>query len=175
MKKLLFFFALCLITSCNTTVQEPLADVPAGYLSTADGKSDAFDGDPANLDIIDKYLEAHNNKDLEAIFNIEADSTKQFGQFFVYGPRGEYLKGRETHKEFLSPWFEAANPNWNTYFSYSMKVDGQVGEWVINGHVLTQNVEGEEVKSYDVADFYIEDGKVGGFWVYTRAAVQPEE
>ena len=56
-----------------------------------------------------------------------------------------------------------------------MKVDGQVGEWVINGHVLTQNVEGEEVKSYDVADFYIEDGKVGGFWVYTRAAVQPEE
>ena len=68
-----------------------------------------------------------------------------------------------------------ADPKWNTYFSYSMKVDGQVGEWVINGHVLTQNVEGEEVKSYDVADFYIEDGKIGGFWVYTRAAVQAEE
>ena len=55
-----------------------------------------------------------------------------------------------------------------------MKVDGQVGEWVITGHTLTQNVEGEEVTTYDVADFYIEDGKVGGFWVYSRASAPAE-
>ena len=175
MKKLIFFFALCLTTSCNTTPTATETNVPAGYLATEDGKTNAFDGDPANLEIIEKYLEAHNNKDLEGIYNIEADSTKQFGQFFVYGPRGEYLKGRDTHRDFLAPWFETANPNWDIFFSYSMKVDGQVGEWVINGHVLTQNIGGNEVKSYDVADFYIEDGKVGGFWVYTRADVPAVE
>ena len=126
------------------------------------------------MDIIDKYIDAHNSKDLEAIFNMEADSTKQFGQFFVYGPRGEFLQTRETHKDFLAGWFESNDPKWNTFFSYSMKVDGQVGEWVITGHSLTQNVDGNEITSYDIADFYIEDGKIGGFWVYTRAEVPQE-
>ena len=93
---------------------------------------------------------------------------------FRSGPRGEFLQSRETHKEFLEGWFDSNNPQWNTFFSYTMKVDGQVGEWVITGHTLTQNIEGEEVTTYDVADFYIEDGKVGGFWVYSRASVPAE-
>ena len=49
-----------------------------------------------------------------------------------------------------------------------MKVDGQVGEWVISGHTLTRSVEGNEVSTYDIADVYIEDGKIGAFWIYQR-------
>ena len=51
-----------------------------------------------------------------------------------------------------------------------MKVDGQVGEWVISGHTLTTTVDGEEKTVYDIADVYIEDGKIGAFWIYTRAS-----
>lgn len=175
MKNYLLLLLIAVFTfSCETAAPECDDNPAAGYLATADGKTDARDADPANLDIIDKYLEAHNAADVEAIFEMEADSTKQFGQFFVYGPRGEFLQSRETHKEFLEGWFDSNNPQWNTFFSYTMKVDGQVGEWVITGHTLTQNVEGEEVTTYDVADFYIEDGKVGGFWVYSRASTPAE-
>jgi hypothetical protein len=175
MKNYLLLLLIAVFTfSCETATPECDDNPAAGYLATADGKTDARDADPANLDIIDKYLDAHNAADVEAIFEMEADSTKQFGQFFVYGPRGEVLQSRETHKEFLEGWFDSNNPKWNTFFSYTMKVDGQVGEWVITGHTLTQNVEGEEVTTYDVADFYIEDGKVGGFWVYSRASTPAE-
>ena len=51
-----------------------------------------------------------------------------------------------------------------------MKVDGQVGEWVISGHTITKTVDGEEIMTYDVADVYIEDGKIGAFWIYSRAS-----
>ena len=81
----------------------------------------------------------------------------------------------DNHIERLSGWFDAENPKWNTYFSYTMKVDGQVGEWVISGHTLTTNVDGEEKTTYDLADVYIEDGKIGAFWIYSRAAVPSAE
>jgi hypothetical protein len=68
-------------------------------------------------------------------------------------------------------WFDVENPKWNTYFSYSMKVDGQQGEWVISGAQVKKTVDGQEVTSYDIADVYILDGKIGAFWVYTRAEV----
>jgi hypothetical protein len=55
-----------------------------------------------------------------------------------------------------------------------MKLDGQNGEWVISGAEVKKTVDGNEVTTYDVADVYIEDGKIGAFWVYTRAAVPTE-
>ena len=52
---------------------------------------------------------------------------------------------------------------------------GKVAEtWLESGRKVVENVDGNEVTSYDIADFYIEDGKIGGFWVYTRAEVPQE-
>ena len=49
------------------------------------------------------------------------------------------------------------------------------GEWVITGSQLKKNVEGDEVITWDIADVYIEEGKIGAFWVWTRAdAVQDQ-
>ena len=48
-----------------------------------------------------------------------------------------------------------------------MKLDGQNGEWVISGAEVKKTVDGNEVTTYDVADVYIEDGKIGAFW-YTQ-------
>ena len=97
------------------------------------------------------------------------DSTQQMGSFKVIGPNGQVIEGTDTHIEFLKGWFEAENPSWNTYFSYTMKLENQPGEWVISGSQVKKTVDGEEVTSYDVADVYIEEGKIGAFWVYTRA------
>jgi hypothetical protein len=56
-----------------------------------------------------------------------------------------------------------------------MKVDGQIGEWVISGASVTTTLDGEEKTKYNLADVYIEDGKIGAFWIYSRAAVLSEE
>ena len=48
-------------------------------------------------------------------------------------------------------------------------MEGQPGEWVITGSQVKKNVGGEEVVTWDIADVYIEDGKIGAFWVWTRA------
>ena len=101
------------------------------------------------------------------------DST-QMGEFRILAPNGQVIRGSDTQIEFLKGWFEAENPTWRTYFSYTMKLDGQNGEWVISGAEVKKTVDGNEVTTYDVADVYIEDGKIGAFWVYTRAAVPTE-
>lgn len=176
MKKLLFFFALCILASCNNTVDQKLEiNTPAGFLANADGKTNAYDGDPSNLDVWDKYIDAHNNRDLVVIREMNADSTEQFGAFKIYDAKGGVVNSPSDHIERLSGWFDAENPKWDTFFSYTMKVDGQVGEWVISGHKLTTNIDGKEKTTYDLADVYIEDGKIGAFWIYTRDSVPTSE
>lgn len=175
MKKYILILLLVVFTySCETTSTAPLDNPAAGYLATADGRSDARDADPANLDLWDNYIEAHNNQNLDVIREMNADSTQQFGGFRIFDAQGGVVEGVDAHVERLSGWFQAENPKWNTFFSYTMKVDGQVGEWVISGHVLTRNVNGTEVSTYDIVDAYIEDGKIGAFWVYQRESVPQE-
>ena len=92
-------------------------------------------------------------RDIETINQMSADSTKQFGVFKIYGPDGSVVPNKNAHKELLSSWFEAENPTWRTYFSYTMKLDGQNGEWVISGAEVKKTVDGNEVTTYDVARY----------------------
>ena len=171
----LFTFISLLMFSCEVPgksekpVPEKDAERSPGFLRTADSQINADDANPENLDLWDKYIEAHNNRDLDAIASMNIDSTQQMGSFKIIGPDGSLIDGTDTHIEFLKGWFEAENPTWNTFFSYTMKVENQPGEWVISGAQVKKTVNGEEVTSYDVIDAYIEEGKIGAFWVYTRA------
>lgn len=167
MKNIVIIMLACIaITSCQPTTTAPAA--APGYLNAGGERVNVYDGDPANLTLVDAYLDAHNAKDLEAIAAMNIDSTEMLGAFKVVDAQGNLIEGVDGHKNALAAWFEAENPQWNTYFAYSMKVDGQPGEWVITGHKLTRTVDGEETSSYDILDIYIEDGKIGGFWVYSR-------
>jgi|TARA_B110000037_G_scaffold193079_1_gene227746 ketosteroid isomerase-like protein len=181
MRNLLLLFALSLLTSCNNTAVQKVAaslspdaeiveaevNNPAGYLSTADGRSDVYDGDPSNLKLWDEYIDAHNKRDLAKIASMSHDSIA------IWGPRGEYIKGAQAHSEFLSEWFENNNPKWDPYFSYTMEVEGQDGQWVISGSDLSLEVEGEVINASQIMDAFIKDGKVGAFYVYERAATLP--
>ena len=167
MKNIVLIMLACIaITSCQNTTTEPAA--APGYLNASGGRVNAYDGDPANLALVHAYIDAHNARDLEAIASMNIDSTEMLGSFKIINSLGELVEGVETHKNTLAAWFDAENPQWNTYFAYSMKVDGQPGEWVITGHKLTRTIDGEETSSYDILDIYIENGKIGGFWVYSR-------
>lgn len=170
MKKItLLILSLILLNSCAEKVSsENKAERAPGYLKK-DGKIyDVNDANPENLDLWDNYIEAHNKRDIEAINQMNADSTKQFGVFKIYGPDGSVVPDKNAHKALLSSWFEQENPKWNPIFSYTMKVDSQPGSWVISGHKIDLLVNGENKTFYDIADVYIEDGKIGAFWVYRR-------
>ena len=109
-----------------------------GYLLTADGtKIDARDADPSNLAIWEKYMEAHNNKDFETIASMNHDS------IVLNLWDGRNLMGNDTHIDVLKGYIEEFNPTWNTFFSYTMHVDGQVGDWVITGHEIKQTENGD--------------------------------
>lgn len=171
---LLIFMALFMF-SCDAPVPaETEAERAPGFLNRGGEIFDATDANPENLDLWDKYIDAHNNRDLETIREMNADSTETMGAFRIYDPVGGVVDSPDAHIERLSGWFAAEDPKWNTFFSYTMKVDGQVGEWVISGHTLTTTVDGKDKTSYDIADVYIEDGKIGAFWIYTRASASAE-
>ena len=175
MRKFILLTVLSLITfSCETPVkQDAEMERAPGFLRAGGEQLNAYEASPENLDIWDKYIDAHNNRDLELIASMNIDST-ELGNFRILSPNGQIILGSDTQIEFLKGWFEAENPKWKTNFSFSMRVEGQKGEWVITGSEVKKTVDGEEVTTYDVADVYIEDGKIGAFWVYSRASVPVE-
>ena len=182
MKKLSLLFPFLIMVSCNNTAVKKVADSmtpdaeivevdkKAGYLKTADAQYDLSLGDQAAVDLWDKYIEAHNNQDLEAIMAMESETIT------ILGPDGVVTKGKEAHSKFLEEWFKAANPKWSNYFSVPVKVnwDEQPGTWVTNGHNLTLTVDGVESTTGNIADVYIEDGLVQMFYVFSRELPAPE-
>jgi len=175
MRKFILLTVLSLITfSCEMPVkQDAEMERAPGFLRAGGEQLNAYEASPENLDIWDKYIDAHNDRDLELIASMNIDST-ELGNFRILSPNGQIILGSDTQIEFLKGWFEAENPKWKTNFSFSMRVEGQKGEWVITGSEVKKTVDGEEVTTYDVADVYIEDGKIGAFWVYSRASVPVE-
>ena len=160
---LLLSFVSLLMFSCETTNKEVKKGPAPGYLLTADGtKIDARDADPANLSIWEKYMDAHNNKDFETIASMNHDS------IVLNLWDGRNLMGNDTHIEILKGYIEEFNPTWNTFFSYTMHVDGQVGDWVITGHEIKQTENGEEKSLSDVLDVFIVDQKIRRIIVYRK-------
>ena len=153
-----------LMFSCETTVVEGVELGPApGYLVAQDGsKIDARDADPSNLAIWEKYMEAHNNQDFETISTMNHDS------IVVNLYDGQNLFGSEAHLDLLKGYMEEFNPTFNTFFSYTMHVDGQVGDWVITGHEIKQTENGEEKSLSDVLDVFIVDQKIRRIIVYRK-------
>lgn len=150
---LLTLFAF-LIYSCETT--PPVVDEgPApGYLVSTDGKIDARDADPANLAIWEKYIDAHNNRDYETIMTMNHDS------IVLNLADGRNIMGTDDHMVALKEYIDAANPNWDIYFSYTMHVEGQNGDWVITGHRVNETIDGEESNPWLITDTFIVDGKI---------------
>lgn len=126
MRNFILLMVLSFVTfSCDVPAkQEAEMERAPGFLRAGGEQINATDASPENLDIWDKYIDAHNNRDLELIASMNIDST-QMGEFRILAPNGQVIRGSDTQIEFLKGWFEAENPTWRTYFSYTMKLDGQ--------------------------------------------------
>ena len=126
-------------------------------------------GDLSTLKVWEKYLDAHNNKDLEAIRNLNHDDIK------VLGPTGKIINGSDEHIEFLDNWFNENNPSWSTYYMIANELleNDTLKQYVTSCHEMTLTIDSNQVKIGQIHDAWIIDGKVKKFYVYERKNVSP--
>ena len=168
MKKSILLLLISILTfSCNST-QNPGPTQIGHEISDDDGsKVPLYAGSMSTIEVWENYITAHNNGDIEAVRNLNATEN-----FKAIGPDGTVFDGSDAHIEFLTQWFENNAPKWETNYlianEYTDK-NGKLRQWVTSGHDITLQVEGNEVKAYQIHDALIIDGKVQMFYVYERA------
>ena len=176
MKNILLLLTLFIIAfSCNTTSEPKSEDTPKiediptaiGIQITNDGaRSSIVVGEMGNTSIWEKYIKAHNDKDLETILSINATDFK------AYLPDGAVIDGSETHISFLKKWFANSNPQWATRWMIANAAtdkEGMEQQWLTTGQELTDLVEGEQTTLNHIHDVLFVDGKIKMINVYERA------
>ena len=174
MKKYVFLTLLVIVTlSCTNTQKQDPVQSQIGFEVADDGtKIPLYAGALSTVELWEKYIKAHNDRDLEAIREMNAENFK------AYGPNGEIIDGTDAHIEFLASWFEAANPVWKSNYFIANEFTNQkdkLREWVTSGHDVTMSVEGETIEVGQVHDALIVDGKIQMFYVYEIAKASSEE
>lgn len=147
--------------SCNNSAVERMVDKMqpepvvieqegAGFFTSEPGEKFVV-GSDETTDVWMKYIDAHNNGDVEAIMAMESDSIQ------IMGSDGSRIKGKEAHATFLKTWFETANPKWKVYWAMPYKGVTGGAEWIIAGHNTTSTVDGVKTTVLDMIDATMEN------------------
>ena len=173
MKKLSLLILISLLASCEFGAQDEKTDTQIGVEISDSGEKISLNaGKLSTVTVWEKYIKAHNDRDLEAIKQMDSDTFK------AYGPKGEFIDGPEAHIQFLSKWFEDNNPIWasNYFIANELTNDkGELRQWVTSGHDVTMTVDSTALKVAQIHDALIKDGKVQMFYVYERVKQENEE
>ena len=175
MKKTLL--GICVLMLAQTSFaghhekNEGSAKTIIGYEIIDGERLDIAAGESSAVDIWVDYVEAHNERDLEKIDNMNADD------FEGRAANGLIVKGKKAHADFLKEWFDRSNPSWK--FNYAMandviQADGSVDHWVTSLYTLTDTLNGEEVAREEMFDVQIENGKIKNIMVASRAVITQE-
>ena len=159
MKRVFFITLVLAVVGCATPAAEPAVE-GVGFFKPMPGEKFITGSDDV-LDVWMKYIDAHNNQDLETIASMGVDS------LYILGPDGSEIKSKEEQAALLEGWFAVANPKWDAYWGMPYKSVPSGADWVIAGHNVTQTIEGEETTMLQMIDGEIKDGKVVRFFVYS--------
>lgn len=142
-----------------------------GYEMSDDGKKlEIIAGDPSLIKIWVDYVEAHNQRDLEAIDKANADD--MIGR----APNGVVVRGSKAHAAFLKNWFDTSNPSWEFVYAMANDVpqeDGSVHHWITSSYKVTDTIDGKETVAREFFDVRIENNKIKEILVASRL-VLPE-
>jgi hypothetical protein len=105
-KSILVLLITAIMFSCDISPKVEVVKKAIGHEVSDEGiKIPLYGGNLANVAVWENYIKAHNEKDFDAISNLNAEK-----DFKVYGPTGEVIEGTEAHLEFLKIWFTENNP-----------------------------------------------------------------
>jgi uncharacterized protein YacL (UPF0231 family) len=168
---ILLLSSLFMISCANISNQEVVeTSKEIGFDKTEGVKTSLFGGNMETVAVWEKYIKAHNERDIETIKGLNAEK-----DFKAYGPRGEIIVGTKDHVAFLNQWFADNNPKWVTKYSIANEFttkEGVLKQYVTSGHDVTLVVDGKEVKVNQVHDALIVDGKIQTFYVNERVLVE---
>lgn len=127
-------------------------------------------GEVSNQAIWIDYIQAHNDRDLTKIAEINAEDWEG------YTADGSVVKGSAAHIEILDNWFKSANPKWEVKWMIANAAknnEGVVEQWLTTGNDYSDVDEnGNEIFEHNVHDIMFVDGKIKKINVYSRAKAQ---
>lgn len=157
--------------ACNTPATK--TEKPIGFdMQGGTEKTALYGGDTANVKIIEKFFTALNNRDTATIRSLEATENLQ-----IYTPEGNVITSVDSNVLNLSAWFAANNPKWKMNFAiangYTDK-NGKPNEWVTSAAIVTQTINGKEVKLNNYFDAFLVNGKIQKMYVTERKVTAGE-
>jgi len=169
--------ALILFSCANPTKNNANSELAAVEIGSAsmdgmDSMAPLVVGEISNQQIWLDYIQAHNDKNLEKIADINAED------WVGYTADGSVVKGNKAHIEVLEAWFQSANPKWKVKWMIANAVtnkEGVVQQWLTTGNDYTDVDEnGNEIMEHNVHDIQFVDGKIKQINVYKRAKAQED-
>lgn len=167
MKKILLILTV-MIAACNPAVEKEMTNGQegAGFFLPIEGEKFVVATDSVT-EIWKNYINAHNDRDLEAIMAMDSDS------IVVEADDGRVIKGKEMHKAALADWFAAEDPTWQIYWAMPYKAVNGGEEWIVAGHQVKTTVDGKKKVQLQMIDGEIKDGKITQFYVYSKDIPEP--
>ena len=169
MRKLLFIIILLVgFSSCQVQNSEKTQiKIGSELLDGNETTTPIIAGDLSTQEVWLKYIDAHNNRDLEAIASINHQD------WIGYTPDGSVVKGNETHIEILDNWFKTSNPNWKVKWMIANGVvnnNGEVEQYLTTANDFSDiDSNGTEIKEHNIHDILFVNGKIKKITVYKRA------
>ena len=152
--------ASVIFLGCTETKQK------LGYETENDGEVDVYVGDLESTEIIRKWFDSYNARDLETVSSIEHDDV------VLHAPNGMIIRGSEEHSE-LSKQFLSAYPNakWEILWSISSDIafNAKPSENWVTTCVNVAYGEGEGATTLQrIIDAQIVEGKIKLVYGYER-------
>ena len=175
-KNIAFIMFVLLLTSCTqnqkTNEDKPNLEIGSALMDGTTEMTPIVAGETSNQEIWLKYIQAHNDKNLDIIAEINADDWEG------YTADGSVVKGNEAHIGILDNWFKNADPKWEVKWmiaNAAVNKDGITEQWLTTGNEYTDVDEnGNEIFEHNVHDILFKDGKIKKINVYKRAKAQEE-
>ena len=158
--------ASIIFLGCTETKQK------LGYETENDGEVDVYVGDLESTEIIRKWFDSYNARDLETVSSIEHDDV------VLHAPNGMIIRGSEQHTE-LAQQFLSAYPNakWEILWSIAADIAFNTKpseNWVTTCVTLTYG-DGEHAATLQrIIDAHIVEGKIKLVYGYERTVSNEE-
>ena len=143
-----------------------------GYEAEYENEVDIYVGDVKSTDVIRKWFDSYNARDLETVSSIEHDDV------VLYAPNGMIIKGSDEHTK-LAEQFLSAYPNakWEILWSISSDIafNTKPSENWVTTCVTVSYGEGDEATTLQrIIDAQIVEGKIKLVYGYERTVSNEE-
>lgn len=177
-KTITSILTILILSNCSqqeiskNNIEEKKSISTAGFSNIWDYKATGgiMIGNQKSVDLLNEYIEFHNERNYEKIREMDSDSIQ------ISGPNGESINGSDEHIPFLKEWFNNANTTWKPIWGTSIKnVNDDNGSMVLSVFDNTTILPDTTIRTNELIQAYINNnGKIIAFWVNSRGLTTKE-